>query len=142
MTLTCRVVTPDATYFDGTVDSVVVPSATGELAFYQSHAPLIAQLGDGVLRAHTGGKTEAIAIFGGFVKVKDNTVLVLAGGACKASEINANEAKTELAEAKKALEENRPPKGTESNYKLLQEALVRAEVRYAAATGSIAPIRN
>lgn len=141
MTLTCRVMTPDATYFDGAVDFVVVPSAAGELAFYPSHAPLIAQLGHGVLRVNAGDQTESIAVFGGFVKIKDNTVLVLAGGAEKASEIDENEARAELDKAKKALEDKRPPKASQAEFELLEESLVRAEALYAAASGTMTPIR-
>src|SRR3954469_15778265 len=83
MPLTCRVVTPDKTYFEGEAEHVVVPAWDGELAVYPKHAPLIARLGHGVLRVHpaAGGTPVRIALYGGFLKVQDDQVSVLASGA-------------------------------------------------------------
>jgi F-type H+-transporting ATPase subunit epsilon len=141
MALHCRVVTPDMTYFDAPVDHVVVPAWNGEMAFFANHAPLIAQLGNGVLRAHTAdGKVARVAIFGGFVKVAENTVLVLAGGAEKAENIKADEATKAAEAARKAHLEQRPPQVNEVEFREREEALIRAEVRLAAATGVSPPI--
>ncbi|MCO5169324.1 MAG: ATP synthase F1 subunit epsilon [Planctomycetes bacterium] len=82
-----QIVTPDASFFDGDADSAVLPGWDGELGVLPGHAPLIARLGHGVARVQaTGGQQVRIAVYGGFVKVQDDLVTVLAGGAAKPPE--------------------------------------------------------
>jgi F-type H+-transporting ATPase subunit epsilon len=80
-----QVVTPDSTFFDGDAASVVLPAWDGEVGILPGHAPLIARLGHGVARVEPspGAPKVLIAIYGGFVKVQDDLVTVLAGGAAK-----------------------------------------------------------
>lgn len=140
MGLTCRVVTPDTTYFDGEADRLNVPAWNGKMEFRNLHSPLIARLGYGVLTIHEGSTKTAIAIYGGFVKVSENEVVVLAGGAEKGSEIDSNEAKKVLDEAKAERDAKRVPVVTELEASAIAERLWRAEARYAAATGKACPI--
>lgn len=139
MAMKCRVVTPDKSYYDGDAIKVVVPAWDGEMAFFANHAPLIAKLGHGVMRiepADRPGAVELLAIHEGFVKVKDNEVLVLAGGAETQDNIDKDEAKAALEAAQKAVTENRPPKISDEEFADLEKALVHAGVRYAVAHGS------
>lgn len=94
------VVTPDASFFDGEASAAVVPAWDGELGILPGHAPLIARLGHGVARvtAAQGQPQVRIAVYGGFVKVQDDLVTVLAGGAAKLPE------KPSAEEASKAVE--------------------------------------
>lgn len=95
-----QIVTPDNAFFDGEAAAVVVPAWDGEMGILPGHAPLIARLGHGVARVDAtgdGGKVR-VAVYGGFLKVQDDLVTVLAGGAAKRPE----GAKVE--EATKALE--------------------------------------
>lgn len=94
------VVTPDASFFDGEASAVVVPAWDGELGILPGHAPLIARLGHGVARveAAQGQPKVRIAVYGGFVKVQDDLVTVLAGGAAKQPD------KASVEEASKAVE--------------------------------------
>ncbi len=80
-----QIVTPDNAYFDGEATRVVVPAWDGELGVLPGHAPLIARLGHGVARVDAaGGQGKVlVAIYGGFLKVQDDVVTVLAGGAAK-----------------------------------------------------------
>ena len=98
-----QVVTPDASYYDGEAEFVALPAIDGEIGVLPKHAPMITPLGHGIARVrHTAG-TEHIAVFGGFLKVQDNQVTVLAGGAAKA-EGDVGEAEAKLTEAQAALE--------------------------------------
>ncbi|MGE0711220.1 MAG: ATP synthase F1 subunit epsilon [Planctomycetota bacterium] len=79
-----KVVTPDASYFDGEAEAVFLPAWDGEIGVLPRHAPLIARLGHGVARVTTKGEQSVrVAVYGGFVKVQDDVVTVLAGGAAK-----------------------------------------------------------
>ncbi len=133
MALVCRVVTPDKTYFEGEAEHVVVPAWNGELAIYPLHAPLIAQLGHGVLRVHPvgGGAPVKIAIYGGFLKVQKDDVAVLAGGADDAPA--PDKAQKDLDAALEKVKTTRPPKGKPADHEAALENERRARARAAAA---------
>ncbi|MEZ0229834.1 MAG: ATP synthase F1 subunit epsilon [Planctomycetota bacterium] len=132
MPLTCRVVTPDKEYFSGQAEHIVVPAWDGELAIYPRHAALIARLGHGVLRVHPagGGAPVKIALYGGFLKVQDDQVSVLASGADEPPA--ADKARADFEAAKKKVESSRPPKSKPADYEAALEQERRARARLAA----------
>ena len=132
MPITCRVVTPDKTYFEGEAEHIVVPAWDGELAVYPRHAPLIARLGHGVLRGHpaAGGAMVKIALYGGFLKVQDDQVTVLASGADEPP--TPDKARTDVDAAKAKVESTRPPKAKEAEHEVALEQERRARARLAA----------
>lgn len=80
-----QIVTPDKSYYDGAASSAVLPAWDGEMGILPMHAPLIGRLGHGVAKVDDGGKTTRIAVYGGFVKIQNDVVTVLAGGAAAKS---------------------------------------------------------
>jgi F-type H+-transporting ATPase subunit epsilon len=76
-TLSVALITPDATVFEGEADLVVVPAWDGEVGFLRDHAPMMALLGEGVMRVQLEGKERRFRVGGGFVQVADNVVNVL-----------------------------------------------------------------
>jgi F-type H+-transporting ATPase subunit epsilon len=100
------VVTPDKSYFDGDARSVTLQAVDGEMGILPRHAPLIARLGHGVARVDAvEGGAKQIAVYGGFVKVQDDVVNVLAGGASTGEGQTADAASKALSEAKSRLEQ-------------------------------------
>lgn len=77
------VVTPDASFYDGEAASVTLQAMDGSFGILPGHAPLIARLGHGVAVVNDGNKQHRVAVYGGFVKVQDDVVSVLAGGAAE-----------------------------------------------------------
>jgi F-type H+-transporting ATPase subunit epsilon len=75
--LSVAVITPGATVYEGEADLVVVPAWDGEVGFLRDHAPMMALLGDGVMRVTLEGRETRIHVAGGFVQVADNVVSVL-----------------------------------------------------------------
>src|SRR5450830_1028375 len=118
MTLHLEIVTPERRTFEGDVDEVIVPGSEGEMGILPHHAPLISLLGQGVLRVKRSGQEEEFAIFGGFIQVRPDRVVVLAETADMASEIDLEPA--DLASARAALQRalirirvaERGPRGT------------------------------
>jgi F-type H+-transporting ATPase subunit epsilon len=104
MPLHLEIVTPEKRAFEGDVDEVVVPGSEGELGILPHHAPLISTLGEGVLRLKRGDEVEEIAIFGGFLQVRPDRVVVLAETADLASEIDLERAERARREAEQMLE--------------------------------------
>ncbi len=101
--LKLEVVTPERKVVDTEVDSVSVPTASGEAGILPNHAPLISALKPGILSYSAKGSSEKLAISGGFVEVNGSNVSVLATTAATAADINIDEAKAERDAAEKAL---------------------------------------
>lgn len=70
------------------VDMVVAPGADGSLGILPRHAPLISLLDAGELRIKKGGREDSIIVFGGFIEVTPDKVIVLADTAERAEEID------------------------------------------------------
>jgi F-type H+-transporting ATPase subunit epsilon len=104
MPLHLEIVTPERLAYSDDVDAVVLPGSEGELGILPHHAPLVSTLGVGELRIRKGGIEEAFAIFGGFVQVRPDKVVVMAELADLASDIDLEAARQARAEAERALE--------------------------------------
>jgi|SRR5436190_4598206 len=98
-----EIVTPEKRVLDAEVDSVTIPTASGEAAILQNHAPLVSALKPGVLSYSAKGATDKLAISGGFVEVNSNNVSVLVDTALSADEIDTTTAKADLDSAEKAI---------------------------------------
>ena len=70
------------------VDMVLVPGGAGMLGILPQHAPLVTTLSLGELRLKKGGTEQSILVFGGFMEVSNNKVLVLADTAERVEELD------------------------------------------------------
>lgn len=75
--LTLSVITPEATVYEGEADMVVLPAWDGEVGILRGHAPMMALLGEGELRATRDGAERTFFVSGGFMQVVDDVVSVL-----------------------------------------------------------------
>jgi F-type H+-transporting ATPase subunit epsilon len=106
--LRLELVAPRGPVFEGDVDMVVVPAVTGELGFLPQHAPLVAQLSIGRMRALTSdGRWLTFAVAEGFAKVQFNKVIVLADTAEEADKIDVARAERSVERALHRLEMHR-----------------------------------
>ena len=128
-----EIITPERKVFDDTVDSVTVPTMTGEVGILPNHAPLISTLKSGVLTVSTKGSSERMVVSGGFLEVSSNKVSVLTDIAEKADEINVESAKAEREAAEKVLGGNW--NGTEEEFEVEKEKLERAQARLSLTAG-------
>ncbi|MBX3290478.1 MAG: ATP synthase F1 subunit epsilon [Acidobacteria bacterium] len=99
-----EIVTPERRVFDADVDSVVVPTASGEIGIFTDHVPLISALKPGILQANHGGAGDRLAVGGGFVEVSSNKVAVLTDNAVTPDEIDIEAERREKKEAEQALQ--------------------------------------
>lgn len=103
--LRLELVAPAGLVFEGDVEMVVIPAITGEVGILPRHAPLVAQLAIGRLRALTSDGTWLVfAVADGFVKVQFNKVIVLADAAEEASKIDVARVEKAVERATKRLE--------------------------------------
>ena len=104
-TFSVSVVTPDGPAFEGDVEMIVVPGATGEIGVLARHAPLIATLKAGSTRVHPGGGVvREFATGPGFFQVLQDRAIALVDDAVEASEIDDARARAQLEAAQAELE--------------------------------------
>jgi F-type H+-transporting ATPase subunit epsilon len=72
------VISPEKVLYSGEAVHSVIPGSDGYFGVMANHAPLIAELGIGVLKIENGSETHRIVIDGGFAQIKGNVVNVLA----------------------------------------------------------------
>jgi F-type H+-transporting ATPase subunit epsilon len=125
--LNLEIVTPAKKVLSETVDSVTVPTASGEVGILSNHAPLISALKPGILSVNRSGSTEKMVVSGGFVEVSSNKVSVLTDIAEKAEEIDVEAARLEKTEAEKVLGAWKD--GSEEDFEVEKERLDRAQAR-------------
>jgi F-type H+-transporting ATPase subunit epsilon len=97
--LRVRLVTPERTLFESEATAVELPSKSGDMEVLYGHAPLLAELGAGDVRIHTGPGLEQHSpgttrynVSWGFVEVLPDRVTILASDALKPEEINVGRA--------------------------------------------------
>src|SRR5258706_3760510 len=98
-----EIVTPEKRVLDAEVDSVTVPTASGEAGILPLHAPLISALKPGILTYTGKASSGKLAVSAGFVEVNSDKVAVLVDTAATAEEIDAAAAKTDRDAAEKAV---------------------------------------
>lgn len=128
-----QVVTPERHILSEEVDSLEMPGKDGYLGILPGHAPLITELGVGILTYHRGGQTRLLTVMYGYAEVLPDRVIVLAETAERAEEIYVARARAALDRAKADL----PKAGsTEADWDRSNAAIGRAEVRLQAASRS------
>lgn len=96
--LRCIIVTPQRPVAEQMADFVVFTAHDGQFGILPGRAPLICQLGCGLLRVDRGQDSLWYYVSGGFAEVSDNQVVVAANQAVGAGEIDVQQVGRELAE--------------------------------------------
>jgi len=92
---------------EGGFDIVIAPGIEGQLGILPRHSPLMTILEIGELRARRGADEISMAIAGGFLEVRDDTVTVLADSAERADEIDIARAEAARRRAEEAMSNRR-----------------------------------
>src|SRR3954447_4448182 len=102
--LTVEIVTGERVVLSETdVDMVVAPGGDGTLGILPNHAPLISTLAAGELRVKKGSREQSIVVFGGFIEVTPEKVIVLADSAERSEEIDVERAEQARRRAEEAI---------------------------------------
>ena len=129
MPLHLEVITPERRVYEDDVDMVIAPGSEGYLGILPHHAPLFTTLGPGEFREKKGGVEEALAVFGGYMDVRGNRVVVLTDAAEPAEEIDSRRAQEARERAQQALAAGALSAADEQRARAaLQRALVRLRV--------------
>ncbi len=129
MALKLEIVTPEEKVYSEEVDSVVLPTTSGEIGILPGHIPLITEVKTGELAVVKGGQTDLLAVGIGFAEIYGDTVSVLTEAAIDIEDIDlasAEEAQRRAEEALlKAKEEKLHPDEVEALEAKIRFALVQ-----------------
>ncbi len=92
-TFELELATPERLLVKEQVSEAQIPGANGELGVLPGHAPLLSELGIGVLRYVVNGQKHSVTVAGGIVQVLPEHVRVLALIAERPNEIDAARAR-------------------------------------------------
>ncbi len=105
MSLTLEIVTPEARVYSDTIDSVVIPTTSGEVGILPGHIPLLTQIEHGELRVTKNGVTSFLAVSGGFAEVETDRVSVLAEHAITEEKIDETAVEAAMKRAEQQLKD-------------------------------------
>lgn len=125
--ITFKIVTPERTVYENTVDQATLPVLDGQVTILPGHRSYIAALKAGEVLLKKGSEEILIATSGGFIEFNNNTLIVLADTAEAAEEIDVKRAE----EARKRAEELKKEKITmnEMEYARVAAAIEKEAAR-------------
>jgi F-type H+-transporting ATPase subunit epsilon len=130
-TIELQVVTPERHILAEDVDSVEMPAKDGYLGILPGHAPLLTEMGIGILTYRKGSEARSLTVMGGYAEVLPNRVIVLADASERTEQIDRSRAQAALDRAKS----NMPgANASEADWEAANAAVKRASVRLEAAT--------
>ncbi len=98
-TFQCTVITPERQVLDCQAAFVAIPAHDGEIGIMSHRAPLMCELGIGVMRVESEGRTQRFFVDGGFAQVVHNRVAILTEKAFASDEVDVAESKQALQDA-------------------------------------------
>jgi F-type H+-transporting ATPase subunit epsilon len=102
-----KIVTPERVLLEREVESITVPTQSGEITILTNHIPLVSNLKPGELRFTSRDGENYFAVSGGFVEIRaNNEVIVLADTAEFGHEIDADRAEKARTLARQVMGDN------------------------------------
>lgn len=102
-TFDLSLVTPEGAAYEGEAEMLIVPGDAGEIGVLARHAPLVAMLRAGEVRVKAAGEWQTFAAGPGYFKVQQDRALVLVDDAVRAEDIDVEQARREVEEARALL---------------------------------------
>lgn len=106
MALALEIITPDGIVWrNDSVESITLPTTSGEIQILAGHIPLITMLEAGGVGAVINGREEDIAIDRGYARIMGDTVSVLTEAAVDVERLDIGDIEKARAQALKAVED-------------------------------------
>ncbi len=118
-------ISPQGLVFEGPVEMIVTEGREGQLGILPDHIPLTTPLKSGPLKVKEKQKERLFGVYGGFLEVKEDRVVVLARNVDSPGDVALEEVKKEKANLEEALSE----KLTDEERRNLEEKLMRAKLQ-------------
>lgn len=123
-----EIVSPEGAVYSGEIEEASLPTPQGEITILPHHSDLYTQVSQGEAIIKKGGKTEYVAVLGGFVEVSNYNVTVLADYAVPSHKIAAAQAKEAKERAEKLLREKVGDKDFAIAERELQKSILELDV--------------
>jgi F-type H+-transporting ATPase subunit epsilon len=130
--LQVRLVIPDRELVDTAADAVELPGRTGYLEVLYGAAPLLTELGTGLVTIHGGGegRDDRYYVAWGFAEVLPNRVTILAESAEKPNDIDTSAAQREYERGQKMWDQaGEDPAQYERANELMHDAQARMDAK-------------
>ena len=124
-TFQLEIVTPVRLLVKDAAKEAQIPGLSGYLGILPGHAPLITELGVGVITYRASGVAHTLSVAWGFAEVLPDKVTILAEAAERPEEIDVGRAQKAKGRAEERLKSNDP----QVDYTRAEDALQRAETR-------------
>jgi F-type H+-transporting ATPase subunit epsilon len=124
-TFALEVITPERVVASCEVEYVTLPSVEGIYGILADHAPMVGALKAGVVHYRSGGRTEVIAVTGGFFETTPRRTVILADQAELPEEIDVAAAIEERDRQRRILEAGGPPEEMARVRLALERAMAR-----------------
>nr|YP_009159764.1 ATP synthase CF1 epsilon subunit [Carnegiea gigantea]AKR06786.1 ATP synthase CF1 epsilon subunit [Carnegiea gigantea] len=103
MTLDLCVLTPNRIVYNSEVKEIILPTNSGQIGVLPNHAPIVTAVDLGILRIRLNDQWLTIVLMGGFARIDNNEITVLANEAESGSDIDPQEAQQTLEKAEAIL---------------------------------------
>lgn len=110
MDLILEIVTPQKKVYSEKVDSVTLPTTSGEIGILPGHIPLITEIKEGELGVIRMGQIDLLAVDKGFAEIFGDTVSVITEAAIDIEDIDLGSAEAAQRRAEEALQKAREEK--------------------------------
>ncbi len=98
-----EIVTPEAKVYEDTIDSVVMPTTSGEIDILPGHIPIVTEIQAGELIVEKSGTRQSLAISKGFAQCVGDKISILAEDAIHINEIDESAVEAAQKRAENAL---------------------------------------
>jgi len=120
-----EIITPEKIFFEGMVESVIVPSEDGLMSVWKNHEPIVVAISVGSIKINRGGEWSECSTSEGFMEVRPDETLIFAQAVEWPEEIDVKRAQEAAERAKEELRQ----KQSVTEHRQSQIALARAMVR-------------
>lgn len=120
-----EIITPERSFFCEMVQSVILPTPTGQMSIQKGHEVMVISVAPGELKINQGKKWLSCSVAPGFVEVRPDETIIFTQAAEWPEEIDIRRAE----EAKQRAEERLRQKLSEREYRSNKIALARAMTR-------------
>lgn len=124
-----EMITPERTFYQGYLDSLVVETVDGALGVLAGHIPMVTALKPGAVKFLVGGKWQEAAISEGFMEVRPDVTILLAQNIEWPYEIEENRVREEIARTEEVLRQNKSLKEYQLSKAQLSRAFARLRVK-------------
>jgi F-type H+-transporting ATPase subunit epsilon len=121
-----QVLSPERVLFEGEANEVYARSMDGQIGILPGHEPALLQLDVAPLKVKADGDEHVFAVYGGFLELRDDRLVVLADAAEEPDDIDTSKAESRLSDAEQRLSEDPDDEDAQKDKKSAELALEMA----------------